>query len=132
MTKVLVADDDPAILEVVVLILDHHGFKVKSIIKGKDIFEQVKSFNPDVILLDVNLSGEDGLEICKKLKSIESGWHHIPVILFSAIHDLKDKHLECAADDFLSKPFNNDQLIRKIRKHAMKGGRLPDAIAREN
>ncbi|KAA9038562.1 response regulator [Ginsengibacter hankyongi] len=120
MMKVLVADDDAAILEVVDLILSHHGFKVKPIMKGKDILKQVESFKPDVILLDVNLSGHDGMEICKELKSDENPCKHIPVILFSAIHDLKSKHVECEADDFLPKPFDNDQLIKKIKKHAMK------------
>src|SRR5665647_3407343 len=99
MMKVLVADDDAAILEVVEVILKHQEFKIKSRIQAKDILQQVKSFKPDVILLDVNLSGHDGMEICKQLKSAESSCKHIPVILFSALPGLKTKQVECEADD---------------------------------
>lgn len=118
MMKVLVADDDAELLEVVELVLVIHGFDVKAVITAKDFMEQAISFMPDVILLDVNIANYDGRELCKELKAAGSSCKHVPVILFSAMHNLIETHSECGADGFLAKPFDTDQLVNKIREHA--------------
>ena len=68
MKKVLVVDDDVDMLSVVDLMLTHHDFKVKTTSKWQIISQTIKSFIPDLILLDINLDGADGGDICKKLK----------------------------------------------------------------
>jgi DNA-binding response OmpR family regulator len=118
MKKVLIVDDDVDILEIVGLLLTSHGFLVTLLPNAREIFQTVKSLSPDVIVLDINIAGVDGREICKQLKSKESIFNHIPVILFSAMHDLKDTYPECDATDFIHKPFDAHDLVEKIKKHS--------------
>jgi DNA-binding response OmpR family regulator len=117
MKKVLIVDDDADILEIVGLLLSTHGFRVTLLPTARDIFQTVKSVCPDVVLLDINIGGLDGRQICKQLKSKESVFNHIPVILFSAMHDLKETYPECDAIDFIPKPFDAHNLVEKIKKH---------------
>ena len=120
MGRILVVDDDRDILELVDLLLTIKGFTVRSISKAERIVDEIKSFGPDLILLDVNLSGYDGRKICKELKAAGSAFKDIPVILFSAMHDLKFQSLECDASDFVQKPFDTTTLLEKIKKHVRK------------
>ncbi len=83
MVKVLVVDDDEGILDAVSLILEEEGFVVETTVKGEETLAKVSSFNPDVILLDVLMSGNDGRHICKKLKHTDA-LKKIPVIMTSA------------------------------------------------
>ncbi len=82
MCKVLVVDDDKDLLEVIVALLSMKGFEVKTNVNWENGFDVIKEFQPQLILLDVFLSGVDGLEICKQLKS-SSETKHIPIIIFS-------------------------------------------------
>ena len=118
MPKVLVVDDDKDIMEVVSVILSHGGFEVEKVLKGRDVMKCLQTSNPDVILLDVNIVDADGREICKQLKSAQSLYKDVPVILFSAMHDLQHNYPECMANDYIAKPFDSRELIRKVRQHA--------------
>ena len=84
MNKVLIVDDDIDILTVVEMLLSMNNYTVKAISKWQDITSSIKSFSPDLILLDVALSGADGRDICKQLKQ-SNETQHIPVILFQLI-----------------------------------------------
>ena len=114
--KILVVDDDPGILDAVSLILDESGYLVETAMKGDEIFEKVQKFHPELILLDVLMSGKDGRDICRKLKADEST-KEIPVIMVSAHPTAGKGALECGAQDFLAKPFDADELIAKIEKN---------------
>ena len=116
MKKILVVDDDKDILMIVELLLNAHGYKVYSIFDPSDIVQQVKTFRPSVILMDVNIGQHDGREICKLLKS-DALVKAIPIILFSAMHNLLETHRECEATDFIAKPFDSLELIKIIKKH---------------
>jgi DNA-binding response OmpR family regulator len=116
MSKVLVIDDDKDILVVVDILLTMHDHTVKTIFKAEDTLDEIKKFKPDIILLDVDLGGHDGREICKLLKNIRE-IKNIPVILFSASPELERSHIECGANDFLSKPFDISELINKVKQH---------------
>jgi DNA-binding response OmpR family regulator len=116
MSRVLIVDDDKDILQVVELLLTIHDHTVKTIFRAEEALNEIKKFKPDIILLDVNLGGHDGRKICKLLKTIRMV-KNIPVILFSASPDLHRSHIECGANDFLSKPFDASELIDKIKKH---------------
>ena len=116
MSKVLIVDDDKGILEVVELLLTLNDYTVKTLFSAEEILSEIENFKPDIIFLDVNLSGKDGREICKLLRA-EKNTKDIPVILFSSIPMLQHSQLTCGATDFLSKPFEVAELIKKIEKH---------------
>jgi len=112
MIRVLVVDDNLDILHLVQMVLKNNGFEVLASPKGGDVSENTATFAPEVILLDVYLSGYDGRDICKSLKENEKT-KDIPVIMFSA--QIKaDEIKECKADDFIAKPFDVNELISKL------------------
>jgi len=113
---ILIADDDPAILESIRLILEEFGYTVDSTSDGQTIDKMEKGF-PDLLLLDIWMSGQDGREICKHLKKdvIKKA---IPVIMISASRDSKQSTIDAGADDFLAKPFEMDALLEKVAKWA--------------
>jgi len=114
MKKILVVDDDTDILNVVKLVLSQHDFKVKTTTRWQLIAKTIKAFIPDLILMDIDLGGADGGDLCKKLKQSKEG-HLVPVILFS-IHYMPEEYLkECDAQGFLAKPFESTNLLQIIR-----------------
>ncbi len=113
--KITVADDDPGILDAVGMMLEMEGYEVTTTLNGNTILTQTEL--PDVFILDIWMSGSDGRELCKKLKS-EERTKNIPVILISASNDLKRSAETAGADDFLAKPFEIDALLQKIA-HAL-------------
>ncbi|HUS01237.1 MAG TPA: response regulator [Chitinophagaceae bacterium] len=113
MNRVLVVDDNLDILYLVQMILKSHGFEVLVSPKGEDVLTNTESFCPQVILLDVFLSGYDGREICKELKA-NPKTKDIPIIMFSA-HAKRDEAMkECNPDDFIAKPFEVNELVQKV------------------
>jgi CheY-like chemotaxis protein len=112
--KILVADDDPAIVESTSLILEEFGYEVDSTVDGQTIYKMEKDF-PDLLLLDIWMSGQDGRKICKYLKK-STITQHIPVIMISASRDIKNSSFAAGADDFLAKPFDMEALLTKISK----------------
>ncbi len=115
MKKILVVDDDESIVEVVQLVLEGEGYSVQTNTNG-NLLPLLKKEKPDLILLDMLLSGVDGRDICKKKKS-DHETAHIPVIILSA-HSGTDKAADASgADDYLEKPFDVDALIAIVEKH---------------
>src|SRR5947209_4432851 len=116
--KVLVVDDDPDILDALQFLLEDVGYEVTTADKG-EYAENLHDTNgglPDVIILDVLLSGKDGRLICQKLKSQEKT-KRIPIIMMSAHPDAKQSVKVVGADDFLAKPYDVDDLLAKIAKY---------------
>jgi len=114
--KVLVADDDTAILEVISLMLEDAGYEVETTVDGQAEMV-VREYLPDVILLDIWMSGQDGRKICKSLKGHKLT-KHIPIIMVSANRDTEKIAKEAGADDFLAKPFEMAELLTKVAKYA--------------
>jgi CheY-like chemotaxis protein len=112
--KIMIADDDPAILDAVGIMLEFEGYDVQSISNGADLFGLTGQF-PDLLLLDIWMSGSDGRDICKYLKQ-NPDTCKIPVVLVSASKDIERSAIEAGADDFLAKPFDMDDLIKKIER----------------
>lgn len=109
-------DDDSDILEVLQYILEDSGYEVETLSDGRNLFDTIKTHQPDLILLDIMLGGIDGRELCQKLKARKET-HDIPVILISASHDIsKSLHQAGAPDDFIAKPFDIDVLLRSISR----------------
>ncbi len=111
--KILVADDDPSILEVIELMLTEEGYEVETAVDGESIYKMKKEF-PDLLLLDIWMSGMDGRDICRYIKSHELTID-IPIIMVSANKDTAEIALEAGADDFLAKPFEMDDLLAKVK-----------------
>jgi len=115
--KILVVDDDPDILAFIEAMLEDAGYTVKTIDKG-DYLEQLQAGGaPQVIVLDMLLSGSDGRKIISQLKSQEET-RRIPIILTSAHPSAEKEALAYGADDFLAKPFEMDDFLAKVAKYA--------------
>ena len=110
MSKILVVDDDIDILSVMEILLSMKGFDVEVTSKGENTFPKIESFKPDLILLDVLISGYDGRAICKQFKS-NPATNHIPVIMFSAHPGAAATIVDYGADDFIAKPFDVKNLM---------------------
>ena len=113
MKRILIVDDDVDILNVLNVVLKFHGFEVISTQLGTEVVTKTLSFSPNLILLDVFLSGIDGRDVCNKLKE-DSETKKIPVIMFSAHSNKKEILQYCQADDFIAKPFDITELVSKI------------------
>lgn len=113
MKRVLIVDDDVDILDVLKVVLKFHGFEVTTTQYGNNVISESLAFSPNLILLDVFLSGVDGRDVCNRLKQAPET-KEIPVIMFSA-HSNKNEIMQyCNADDFIAKPFDINDLVSKI------------------
>ncbi len=116
MKKVLVIDDDPDILEALQMVLASGGYISEATTKGDETTQKVRDYKPDIIILDVLLSGNDGRKICKTLKDdVET--KQIPIIMISAHPSAKDSVKECGADSFIAKPFTISGLLDEVKKY---------------
>jgi CheY-like chemotaxis protein len=116
--SILVVDDSQAILDVMTVALEAEGYEVCTSLTGAP-FRQMEGNLPDLILLDVLLSGEDGGDMCQRLKSDERT-RYIPVILISAHAGLPETADRCGADGFLVKPFHLSALREIVNRHLLK------------
>ena len=116
MARVLLIDDDPDIRTVMSSLLVKHNYDVDTASSKEEVFKKLKAYTPSVILMDVLLSGSDGREICKEIKSTDT-LKAIPIIMFSGHPSAADKISSYGADDFLPKPFNVDTLLTKLNMY---------------
>jgi DNA-binding response OmpR family regulator len=112
--KIMIADDDPGIVDAVEMLLEFEGYTVTTTFDGSTVLD-MKDELPDLLLLDIWMSGEDGRDICRKLKAT-TATKNIPIIMVSASRDIADSAMEAGADDFLAKPFEMDVLLKKIER----------------
>lgn len=115
MKKIFVVDDERSILDALEFMLQEEGYEVRTSSKGTTLL-QLNGDLPDIIVLDVLLSGEDGREIARKLKSQEKT-KNIPIIMISAHPNAERTVKECGADAFLPKPFDIDELLQTVESH---------------
>jgi CheY-like chemotaxis protein len=110
--SILVADDNPAILDALRIMLEEEGYKVTTTEDGA-VAKHMESPLPDLLLLDVWMSGIDGRDICKHLKG-SAKTKHIPIVMISATKGLEQIAKDAGADDFISKPFQMDHLLEVV------------------
>jgi DNA-binding response OmpR family regulator len=113
--RILIAEDDPGILEAIRLILEDEGYDVLTTADGAAL-QTLKEELPDLLLLDIWLAGMDGMRLCRHFKSQERT-QHIPVIMCSANKDTQHLARACGADDFIMKPFEISDLLAKVAQH---------------
>ena len=119
MCKVLVIDDDIDMLDIIQSLLTRNGFDVQIDNNWQNGLEGIIEFDPQIILLDVFLSGVDGLDICKQLKA-NPHTSHIPVVILSAYPRIAESAIDdYGADDFIAKPFEVSELVSKIHSVLM-------------
>ncbi|MEP7232267.1 MAG: response regulator [Ginsengibacter sp.] len=116
MAKILVIDDDKPILEVVQTILTNDGYDVETISDWPEVYEKIKSYKPDLVILDIFISGSDGRVICRELKKSKTT-AKIPVILFSATNRLESYTKDSNAQGYLKKPFLAADLLEIVREN---------------
>lgn len=111
--NIIIVDDDLDILEAISLMLEDAGYMVRTTSKGDFIEHLGANDLPDVIILDMLLSGSDGRDIARQLKAQERT-KHIPIIMLSAHPKAEQEAQLSGADDFLPKPFEMDELLEKV------------------
>jgi len=113
---VLVVDDEPSNRELLIAILEADGLEVGIAEDGTSGIAQVTAFDPDLILLDINMPGTSGLDVCYKLKS-DPDTRLIPIVLVTGLSAVEDRvrGLQCGADDFLTKPIERSELVARVR-----------------
>jgi DNA-binding response OmpR family regulator len=116
MKRILIVDDDLAILKALDITLRDAGYETETSTKNGEYVERsLRRRLPDLMILDILLSGHDGRDICKKVKNQEET-KGIPVILISAHPNAEKTAFDAGADDFLAKPFNIDDLLAKVQR----------------
>jgi two-component system phosphate regulon response regulator OmpR len=125
--RVLVVDDEAAIREMLAEYLDSHGFEVMAADSGKAMRELLAKNIPDVVLLDVNLPGEDGLTLARYIRER----FDLPIIMVTAADEVVDRvvGLEVGADDYLTKPFDPRELrarIKSVLRRYQRPGAAPE------
>jgi len=109
--RVLIVDDERSILAVLRIKLKVSGYDILTASNGEEAIDLVKSARPDLMLLDVIMPGMDGFEVLEKLRAFSE----LPVIVISARSENGEKALSLGANDFLAKPLDVDEMVRKIR-----------------
>jgi len=109
--RVLVVDDHPKVLKFIAIDLRLRGYDVITVCSGEEALEQVKSAKPDIMLLDIIMPGMDGFEVLRQLRCFSQ----LPVITFSASASNYNDAIQLGANDFLAKPFQPDEMIKRIQ-----------------
>ena len=113
--KILIADDEPDILEIIQYNLQNEGYEVATAKNGNQAIEQAKRFNPDLIILDIMMPGKNGIEVCNILR-MQPAFNDTLIIFLTALSDegTEVKGLETGADDFVTKPVSPKVLVSKV------------------
>ncbi len=114
--KILIVEDSQENMDLLVYFLHPQGYEIISVYDGLSALQKVEEEHPDIILLDIMLPKMDGYEVCGRLKK-DPETKFIPIIMLTALKELKDKvrALEVGADDFLTKPFENIELLARVK-----------------
>lgn len=116
--KILAVDDTPASLRLLTSILKEEGYEVRSAISGELALRAAVNSPPDLVLLDIRMPGMDGYEVCRRLKA-QPETREVPVIFVSAVSETDEKvrGFEIGAVDFVTKPYQRDELMARVRTH---------------
>ena len=115
--RVLVVDDDPALAEMLGIVLRSEGFEPCFVEDGDRALQAFRESKPDLVLLDLMLPGTDGIDVCRQIRA-ESG---VPIVMLTAKTDTVDVvlGLESGADDYITKPFSAKELVARAHEHRL-------------
>ena len=130
MKKILIVDDEEPISDIIKFNLTKEGYETVTAFDGREAIAKFDEENPDLIILDLMLPELDGLEVAKEVRKTS----HIPIIMLSAKDSEFDKviGLEIGADDYVTKPFSNRELLARVKAHLRRTENIESAVAEEN
>ena len=130
--KVLIVDDNKENIDLIAYFLKPQNYQIFTALDGIEALEIVERDEPDIILLDIMLPKMDGFQVCERIKK-DRKTQFIPIIMITALKELKDKirSLEVGADDFISKPFENVELLTRV-KSLLRIKKYHDEIQQKN
>ena len=130
MKKILIVDDEKPISDIIKFNLTKEGYETVTAFDGREAIAKFDEENHDLIILDLMLPELDGLEVAKEVRKTS----HIPIIMLSAKDSEFDKviGLEIGADDYVTKPFSNRELLARVKAHLRRTENIESAVAEEN
>jgi two-component system KDP operon response regulator KdpE len=113
--KILVIDDEDTTVQLISMLLERRGYEVIKAYRAEDGLRKAYRTHPDLVLLDIMMPDMDGWELCRRLRELSD----VPIIFLTARSEVKDvvKGLELGADDYIVKPYDNDELVARIKAH---------------
>ncbi|MEL6402793.1 MAG: response regulator transcription factor [Chloroflexota bacterium] len=119
--KILVIDDEEATVHLIGMLLEKRGFETIKANRAEEGLRKAYRHQPDLVLLDIMMPDMDGWEICKRLREMSD----VPIVFLTARSDVKDvvHGLEMGADDYITKPYDNDELVARVRAHLRRSPR---------
>ncbi|QHE54132.1 response regulator YycF [Pontibacillus sp. HMF3514] len=128
--KVLVVDDEKPIADILKFNLEKEGYQVVCAYDGDEAIELANQEKPNLVLLDIMLPSKDGMEVCREIRKN----HNMPIIMLTAKDSEIDKvlGLELGADDYVTKPFNNRELIARVKANLRRHQQQPEDRTKTN
>ena len=126
MNRILVAEDDPDIATLLAHYLKKAGFEADVVSSGKEVLPRIRKAPPDLLLLDLMMPGQDGLEVCRAMRA-DDNTAAIPIIIVTARGEESDRivGLELGADDYITKPFSPGEVVARVRALLRRATRPP-------
>ena len=127
--SVLIVDDDAEIRRLLTEYFERNGFRATAVADGRSMRAALKAAHPDIVILDIMLPGEDGLSLCRDLRTHSN----IPILMLTARGDDTDRivGLEMGADDYVPKPFHPRELLARVKSILRRARALPDNLQPE-
>ncbi len=127
MPKILLVEDEQAMVRALQDAFEHHGYSVKTAGDGETGLQLAHSEQPDLILLDIMLPGQDGFEVCRRLRA--EGFA-APILMLTARSEEVDRvvGLEIGADDYVVKPFSTRELLARVKAHLRRPSNAPPSV----
>ncbi|MGQ9889370.1 MAG: response regulator transcription factor [Aggregatilineales bacterium] len=119
--KILVIDDEETTVQLIGILLERRGYEVIKALRAEDGLRQAYRNQPDLVLLDIMMPDMDGWEVCKRLRDMSD----VPIVFLTARGETRDvvRGLEMGADDYIVKPYDNEELVARVRAHLRRSPR---------
>lgn len=119
--KILVIDDEETTVQLIGILLERRGYEVIKALRAEEGLRKAYRTQPDLVLLDIMMPDMDGWEVCKRLRDMSD----VPIVFLTARGEVRDvvRGLEMGADDYIVKPYDNEELVARVRAHLRRAPR---------